>query len=145
MNLIIRTDEKLAETEVLIRCACVDEQVEAIVASLQMHDRRIVGRTDGESVIVPAGSVFYLESVDRHTFAYLSSSVLEVNASISALADELAHSTFVHAAKGCLLNLCRVRSLRPYVGGRLLARLDNDEQIVISRKYAKEIRQRLGA
>ena len=32
-----------------------------------------------------------------------------------------------------------------YVGGRLLARLDNDEEIVISRKYAGEIRKQLDA
>ena len=48
-------------------------------------------------------------------------------------------------ARNCLVNLCRIAGLRPYVGGRLLARLDNDEEIVISRKYAGEIRKRLDA
>ena len=52
---------------------------------------------------------------------------------------------FVKVARNCLVNLCRIAGLRPYVGGRLLARLDNDEEIVISRKYAGEIRKQLDA
>ncbi len=144
MKLDIQTDVDLTETEVLIRCAEVDEHIAAIVATLRMHDRRIVGRHDGASVMVPAGDILYFESIDRRTFAYTASSVLEVTFNISDLAQRLEGSAFVHAAKGCLINLCRVTSLRPYVGGRLLAMLDNGEEVVVSRKYAKDIKQHLG-
>ena len=139
MKLSIQTDEDLTETEVLIRCVEVDEHVAAIVATLRIHDRRIVGKRDGATVIVPAGDILYFESVDRRTFAYTASNVLEVLFSIA----DLEGSAFVYAAKGCLINLCRVASLRPYVGGRLLALLDNGEEVVVSRKYAKDIKQRL--
>ena len=143
MKLSIQTDEDLTETEVLIRCVEVDEHIAAIVATLRIHDRRIVGKHDGTSIMVPAGDVLYFESVDRRTFAYTANNVLEVPFSIADLAQQLEGSAFVHAAKGCLINLCRVTSLRPYVGGRLLAMLDNGEEVVVSRKYAKDIKQRL--
>lgn len=145
MKLSIETDEKLPETEVLIRCAAVDEHIASIVAALRMHDQRIVGKDNGEMAAVAAGDVLYFETVDRRTFAYMASAVLEVPFSIAELDERLADSTFERCAKGCLINLCRVKSLRPYVGGRLLARLDNDEEIVISRRYAKDIKKRLGA
>lgn len=61
------------------------------------------------------------------------------------LEERLVDVGFVKVARNCLVNLCRIAGLRPYVGGRLLARLDNDEEIVISRKYAGEIRKRLDA
>lgn len=143
MKLSIQTDEDLTETEVLIRCVEVDEHIAAIVATLRIHDRRIVGKRDGATVMVPAGDILYFESVDRRTFAYTASNVLEVTFSISDLAQRLEGGAFVHAAKGCLINLCRVASLRPYVGGRLLALLDNGEEVVVSRKYAKDIKQHL--
>lgn len=144
MNLVIETDPDLQNTEILIRCAAVDEHVASIVASLQMHERRIIGKENGETFLVPVGEVLYLETVDRRTFAYTRNTVLEVSASISEIMDGLKGSTIMRAAKSCLINLCHVRSLRPYVGGRLLARFNNDEEIIVSRKYAKEIKQRLG-
>lgn len=144
MNLVIETDPDLQDTEVLIRCVVVDEHIASIVASLQMHEQRIVGKENGEAFLVPVGEVLYFETVDRHTFAYTCNAVLEVGASISELLYGLKGSAIVRAAKSCLINLCHVKSLRPYVGGRLLARFDNDEEIIVSRKYAKEIKRRLG-
>lgn len=145
MKLSVETDGNLPETEVLIRCAAVDEHIASMVASLRMHDRRIVGKRDGETTVVAAGDVLYFETVDGHAFAYTAHAVLEVPFTISELAERLADATFERCAKGCLINLCRVASLRPYVGGRLLARLDNGEEIVISRRYAKDVKKRLGA
>lgn len=144
MKIDIETDATLAETEVLLRCRAVDESVAAIVASLRMHDRRLTGTSDGETRIVPAGEVLYIESVDGHCFAYTKATVLEMPARLIELEERLAEASFVRVAKNCLVNLCRVAGLRPYVGGRLLARLDNDEEIVISRKYAGEIKRLLG-
>ena len=43
MKIEIETDRSLAEPEVLLRCAAVDESIAAIVASLRMHDRRLNG------------------------------------------------------------------------------------------------------
>lgn len=145
MNLTIETDETLLDTEVLIRCRAVDESIAAIVASLQMHDHRIVGKNDDGTVMVPAGAILYFETVDRHTFAYTCENVFEVSFRISELEEQLANRGFGRIAKNCIVNLCRVKSLCPYVGSRLLAKLDNDEEIIISRKYAHEIKQRLGA
>lgn len=140
MRIDIETDATLAETEVLLRCRVVDESVAAIVASLRMHERRLTGTSDGETRIVPAGEVLYIESVDGRCFAYTKATVLEMPLRLIELEERLAEASFVRVAKNCLVNLCRVAGLRPYVGGRLLARLDNDEEIVISRKYAGEIK-----
>lgn len=144
MKITVETIEALPETEVVVRCAAIDAHIRSIVASLRMHDQHVVGISEGASVIVPAGDILYIESVEGCTFAYTADLVLEVRARISALEESLAENGFVRAAKSCLVNLCRISSLRPYVGGRLLARLDNQEQIVISRKYAHAIKQQLG-
>lgn len=121
MKIEIETDEFLREPEVIVRCAVVDERV------------------------VSAGEILYVESVDSRSFAYTGDAVLEMPLRLCELEERLIDAGFVKVARNCLVNLCRIAGLRPYVGGRLLARLDNDEEIVISRKYAGEIRKRLDA
>ena len=127
MKIEIETDESLREPEVIVRCAVVDDHIVSIVAGLRMHDRKMTGDVDGRS------------------FAYTGDAVLEMPLRLCELEERLVDAGFVKVARSCLVNLCRITGLRPYVGGRLLARLDNDEEIVISRKYAGEIRKQLDA
>lgn len=145
MKIEIETDPLLVEPEVLLRCAAVDESITSIVASLRMHDRRLHGTVEGETCVVPAGEILYIESIDGRCFAYSATTVLEMPLRLIELEERLTDVHFVRIAKNCLVNLCRIAGLKPYVGGRLLARLDNNEEIVISRKYASAIKKLLGA
>ena len=51
---------------------------------------------------------------------------------------------FLRVAKGCVVNFRRIASLRPEMNGRLVATMDNGEQVVISRQYAPDVRRKLG-
>lgn len=145
MKIEIETDESLHEPEILLRCAIVDERVVSIIASLRMHDRKMTGKSDGETRVISVGEILYVESIDGRSFAYTGDAILEMPLRLCELEERLVKADFVKVARNCLVNLCRITGLRPYVGGRLLARLDNDEEIVISRKYAGEIRKQLDA
>lgn len=145
MKIEIETDESLHEPEILLRCAIVDERVVSIIASLRMHDRKMTGKSDGETRVISVGEILYVESIDSRSFAYTGDAILEMPLRLCELEERLVKADFVKVARNCLVNLCRIAGLRPYVGGRLLARLDNDEEIVISRKYAGEIRKQLDA
>ena len=69
MNLIIETDKTLKDTEIRIRCAAVDEQITGLIASIRMHDHHLIGKHNGETIVIPIGIILYIETVDRHTFA----------------------------------------------------------------------------
>jgi DNA-binding LytR/AlgR family response regulator len=43
-----------------------------------------------------------------------------------------------------VVNFRRIASLRPEMNGRLVATMDNGEQVVISRQYAPDVRRKLG-
>ncbi len=144
MKIDIEENAALRETEVLIRCRKADERIASIVSSLQMHDLRVAGKSDGGTVSVPAGALLYIECVDGRTFAYTQDAVLELSLRLHELEDRLEGASFVRIAKNCLANICRIRSLRPYVGARLLATMDNGEEIVVSRRYAKQLKTVLG-
>lgn len=77
MNIDIEECAALRETEVLIRCRKADERFASIVSSLQMHDLRVAGKSDGKMASVPAGAILYIECVDSRTFAYTQDAVLE--------------------------------------------------------------------
>ena len=64
MKIEIETARSLAEPEVLLRCAAVDESIAAIVASLRMHDRRLNGTVQGEAGAGPAGELLFFDSID---------------------------------------------------------------------------------
>lgn len=140
MKILVEQDESVCETEVILRCRTLDDQTASIIASLRMHDMKIVGTAENEYQSVPVREVLFAESVDGNTFVYTTTAVLEVALRLYELEERLASSGFVRAAKNCLVNLNRIVAFRSYVGGRLLASLDNGEDLVISRKYAPRIK-----
>ncbi len=143
MNITVETDSSLLDTEVLIKCIEVDETIESIIAGLHMHERKIMGKLDGETLLVAASEVLYFECVERRTFAYTTSSVFEVPYKLYEIEERYCRCGFERVAKSCIVNLCRVDRLCPYIGGRLLMSLDNDENILVSRSYAKSVIRRL--
>ncbi len=144
MKISIQVDPTLSETEVVIRCHDADRSVAAIAAGLRMYDRKITGVCDGRTFIVSVQEVLYMESVDGRTFAYTNDKAIEVAFKLYELEDRFADNGIVRASKSSLINLFRISSLRPYIGGRMVATLDNGEDTVISRKYASSIKRMLG-
>ena len=63
----------------IVRCHAIDEHVEAIVASLRMHDCRIAGIENGARTAIAIGDIIYLESIDARTFAYTRDAVIQVS------------------------------------------------------------------
>ena len=50
---------------------------------------------------------------------------------------------FFRAGRSTILNFRRVRSVRPELGRRWLVTMDNNEQILVSRQYAGELKEKL--
>ena len=51
--------------------------------------------------------------------------------------------SFIRVQKGMLLNLLKVKSIKPALSGRYTALLKNGEEIVISRKYVPDFKDTL--
>ena len=51
---------------------------------------------------------------------------------------------YVRISKSMIANLRKVRNVSAEPGGRMVAVLLNDERVIISRSYVKEIKRRLG-
>ena len=58
------------------------------------------------------------------------------------LKEELPQS-FVRISKSVILNMEKVKEYRPLMGGMMMAEFANGEKTYISRKYLKELREKI--
>ena len=144
MKIVIRKIQDINEVEVVINCADENKEVNKIVSALNSVYAKIQGRRENELFQIDINEILYIESVDRKTFLYSEVAVYETEKRIYELEKYLKHCSFFRASKSTIVNLKRVKSLRPEIGLRLLLTMDNDEKIIASRQYSSIIKQALG-
>lgn len=139
------TMEKITkgEDEVIIRYHEMNKQLETIAGIVQGSGQKICAISEGQTFLLSPEDIYYLESVDGVTYAYLEDRVCRVQTSLSELAMVYGDRGFLRCSKSMVLNLYKISFLKSEPGSRIRATMENDEQVMISRKYAKDLRQRL--
>lgn len=132
------------EPEVLeIRCHKVTDDIEEIISFVKSRQGQLSTMQEGQRVEIPLVDIFYAESVDNRLFVYTAKDNYEVRLKLYELEDMLRGKTFMRVQKGMLLNLMKIKSIKPALSGRYTALLKNGEQIVISRKYVLDLKSAL--
>lgn len=98
---------------------------------------------DEDKFLLKLGDIYYIESVDKHTYVYTKNECYETKYRLYELENMLG-GYFARCSKAMIVNLKKVKNFRSEIGGRMNAVMLNDEQIIISRSYVKDIRRRLG-
>lgn len=143
MKVFVKKIEEGEETAV-IRCREITAQIRQAVSVLERSSRRIVAKSRGEQVFVNQHDILYFESVDEKVFVYTSDLQLPTNYTLSELQELLKEEGFFRCSKSFIVNLDKIVSLKSEMGNRIDAKLDNGEHLIISRRYAKELRAVLG-
>lgn len=143
--MIIKLEQDLSveETEILIRYAVMDKEVERVAAMLQSVSTRIKCSQDGKGMLVNVSDVYYFESVERVVFAYCEHEVYKTELRLYQVVEDFAHLGFVQISKSCVLNINILDSITPLLNSRMEATLKNGERIHITRKYLENIRKTL--
>ena len=132
------------EPEVLeIRYHKISEDVQEIIAFVKSRQGQLSAVTDGQNVEVPLIDIFYAESVDNRLFIYTAKESYEVKLKLYELEDMMRGRSFLRVQKSMLLNLMKVKSIKPALSGRYSAILKNGEEVVISRKYVSDLKETL--
>lgn len=129
------------EDEVIVRYQELNETVEAIANIVQKKERRIIAISEGKTVLLLPEKVFYLESVDGAAFAYLKNQVYRVSEGLGKLAKDYEGYGFFRCSKSMVINIYKIDYLKSESGNRIRATMENGEQVMISRAYAKQLRQ----
>jgi DNA-binding LytR/AlgR family response regulator len=133
------------ETEITIRCSSMnDEKIQRIMSLIKNSEEKIPGMIDGSTHLVDPADILYFESVDKKTFFYTKTQVLETSLRLYEIEEKLAEQDFFRASKSIIINISKVEKLSPRFNGRLEALLENNERLIISRQYVPVIKKILG-
>ncbi len=126
-----------------IHCHSVSDEVREIIAFVKSRQGQLSGTLDERQYEISVTDIYYIESVDSHTFFYTQGKVYESKQKLYELEEILKEKHFLRISKSMILNLMKVSSIKPALNGRFTAVLSSDEQIIISRKYVPELKKAL--
>lgn len=126
-----------------IRCHEENDSVREIAAFVRSRQGLLSGTLEGRQYGIAVSEILYIESVDNRTFIYTSSKVYESRQRIYELEEMLKYKHFLRISKASIVNLMKISSVKPALGGRFSAVLSNGEEIIISRKYVSELKKTL--
>jgi len=126
-----------------ISCHEVNDGIREIVTFIKLRQGQVTGTLEGEKYEIPLMNIYYIESVDDVTFIYCKSNVYETRQKLYELEEIVSHNNFCRISKSCIINLMKVKSIKPALNGRYLAMLTSGEEIIISRKYVADLKKKL--
>ena len=137
----------IEKTKVTIECKERDEQVKKIidfVEHLKEVENSFIASVNGKIYSVSVNDILYIEAVDRKTFGYTENEVYELGCKLYEIEEKYKLMDYIRISKSCIVNLKRIHSLKPDFGGKILATMENNEKLYISRQYAPIVKEKLG-
>ena len=77
--------------------------------------------------------------MDGNAFAYTADELYKLNGRLYQVEEDVKRSYICRASKTMLVNMDKIESVRTALNGRLYAKMENGEEILVTRKYAKEV------
>lgn len=131
------------EEELILRYYEKTEKIQEIIQLASGEKNRILGYKNNLEYPIEIKNILYIESVDRGTFAYLEKDVYKISYSLHHVQMEFALKGLFRCSKSMIINLHQIKSLCSLGGNRIDATLENGEHVIISRKYAKALKEEL--
>jgi len=137
----IRIIENINEIfEIVIKCPKTDERVMKLKKHIEAFEEKLDAIDNDKHYLISPLEVFYFESVDNRTFLYTDTQVLEIKKRLYELEEILSDKDFVRTSKSQLVNINKIKLLKPELNRSITAEMINGEIIFISRRYAKQIK-----
>lgn len=129
--------------ELEIRCHEETEEVKDIITFVKSRQGKLTGICEGQQHEIPIVDVYYVETVDNSVFIYGQNKVYETKQKLYELEGMLREKYFLRVSKSLVLNLMKIKSIKPALNGRYSAILHSGEEVIISRKYVMQLKSAL--
>lgn len=143
MKVEIKQVSSYEEEQAVISAVSVNDDIRSAIEILENSKRVIPVISDQETAMLRTEKIYYIESVDKRTYAYTKDSCYETRLRLYELEEKLS-SDFFRCSKAMIVNIRKIRSVKSEVNARLSTELLNGERIIISRGYVKELKKKLG-
>lgn len=136
-------EHKEENLQIIIKCRQINPEIMRLKCHIELFDNRLSAKKENEVYFIPSTDVLYFESVDNRTFLYTAEDVLEINQRLYELEHILSDKDFIRISKSQIVNINKIRSLKPELNRTILATMCNNEQLSISRNYVRAVRNLL--
>lgn len=134
---------KDGEDELILNYRQLNTEVEAALAFMEKNQKKLIGKSNGETVVFSPDEILYVEKVDDRTFAYTPDHIIQLDMSLYAVELMLDDEKYFRCSKSMIVNVSKVARLKSMASNRIDATLVNGEHILISRTYASQFRKLL--
>jgi len=131
------------EEQAVIKAVEITDEIKGAIELLEGESKGFAVSRDGQTYIIKASAVYYIESVDKKTFVYTKQGCYDCKYRLYEL-EVMLGGYFMRCSKSMIINLRKVKNVKSQMSGRIDATLLNDEVVIISRGYVKEVKRRLG-
>lgn len=144
MKITLDLDEKYSDISVEVKAPNLTPDIEKLITMLRMINMQLAVKKDSEIILLDTEKILYIEALDRNTFVYTKDDSYESDYKLYEIEQELVAQGFIRVSKQTIINLRKIKSLKADINRKIRVTLINDEQIIVSRMYADELRKRLG-
>ncbi len=149
MKLNLYEDKKTTNEHVDIYYSNMRPVIRQLIDTVKSDRPSLSGRPadedldDGEEVILDPKDIDYLDHIERKLFAYTKDGVFRIMETLSTCEEILWNYGFVRVSKSNLINIYRIKRLKPDVNMKVYAYFENGERICINRSYKKSFNEYL--
>ncbi len=126
---------------VIIEYPEYNDTVAGLIRRIGSFNIRFSASSDNGQIKIDLSDVYYIENVERKLFIYTGKDVYRLDGTMPEIEEMTADTDMVRISRTCIMNTDHLKEIRQLKNSRLEAVLDNDEMLVVSRKYLKDIKR----
>ena len=138
---IIKRQVKNKPLTVIIEYPEYNSTVAGLVRKINSFEIQFSARDDERQMKIGLMDVYYIENVERKLFIYTDKDVYRLDSSMSEIEEMTSGTDLVRISRTCIMNTDHLKEIRQVKNSHLEAVLDNDEMLIVSRKYLKDIKK----
>ena len=149
MKLNLYEDKKNTDERVDIYYSNMRPVIKQLIDTVNSERPSLRGRPadededDGEEILLDPKDIYYLDHIDRKLFAYTRNGVFRLMNTLASCEEMLWNYGFVRVSKSNLINIFKIKQLKPDLNMKVYASFDNGERICINRSYKKSFNEYL--
>ena len=126
---------------VIIEYPEYDSSVDSLVRKIENMSICFTGKTEGKKESIDLSDIYYIENVERKIFLYTKTDVYRYDGSMTDIEGSVDGTDLVRISRTCFMNVTHLKEIMQIRNSHLEAVLDNEEKLIVSRKYLQDIKK----
>ena len=118
-----------------------DQSVDRLIKKIKNMSISFSGKSEGKTVSIDISEIYYIENVERKIFLYSKKDIYRYDGSMSDIDSAIADTDLVRISRTCFMNVSHLKEIMQIKNSHLEAVLDNNEKLIVSRKYLQDIKK----